>query len=307
MSENEKRTAIDWHLDMHAIINTPRLDEPYCQQLRENIDILLKLDGIRYPTLKDELQKYKGAFCRRLIQFMEQIERHPKAAYHDSNGQPWHFVTFKWLFTVYGSSVETWHNCITFGTALGLIERKKPLKNSQHTTALSRSAGTAKRKGQRPVSWYHIPYYSEKLLSKAEAIAQQFKREGISRSKLSKGGLTHAVGREAASKAIPYAREPSPADTRAELEIINHLRQALKAIGYTTKDATLCAAINTWYSWTGSSHPPLRQWKATVNRVWQNRHRRILKAVQATYGRPTKDEKEKWQLMDNCWIIRSPP
>lgn len=286
-----------------------KIDEPYRQQLRENIDILLKLDGIRYPTLKDELQKYKAAFCRRLVQFMEHIEQYPKPPFHDRRGSPWHFVSFQWLSTVYGGSVETWHNCVVFGATLGLIERRKPYHIPEQIcrTAMSRSASHAKGIGQRAVSWYHIPYYSDAVLQQAEAIAQQFKREGISRSKLTTGGLIHAVGKEAANKAILYSREPSQADTRAELEITAHIRQAIKAIGYTTKDAAICAAINTWHSWTDSSRPPLRQWKATVNRVWQNRHSRILKAVHATYGRPTKDEKEKWQLMDNCWIIRSPP
>ena len=172
---------------------------------------------------------------------------------------------------------------------------------------MSRSAAHAKGIGQRAVSWYHIPSYSEAVLQQAEAIAQQFKREGISRSKISTGGLIQAIGKKAANKAIVYSREPSKQEQQAEHEITAHIRQALKAIGYTTKDAALCAAINTWYSWAEAVKPPLPLWKTTVNRVWQNRNRRILKTVQAIYGRPTKDEKEQWQLMDNCWIIRSPP
>lgn len=284
-----------------------QIDEPYRQQLRENIDILLTLDGSRYPTLSGELRKYKGAFCRRLVQFIEQIERHPKAPYHGRNGKAWHFVSFKWLVTIYGGSEQTWHSYIVFGAALGLIERQKPIDCGTNRTAITRSAGYARRCGQRAVSWYHIPYYSEAVLQQAETIAIQFQQEGISRSKLSTGGLFQAVGKEAANKAIVYSREPSKQEQQAEHEITAHIRQALKAIGYTTKDAALCAAINTWYSWAEAVKPPLSLWKTTVNRVWQNRNRRILKTVQATYGRPTKDEKEQWQLMNNCWIIRSPP
>jgi len=286
-----------------------QIDEPYRQQLRENIDILFKLDSNRYPTLNDELRKHKGSFCRRLVQFIEQIEHHPKAPYHDRRGKPWHFVSFQWLAIVYGGSAGTWHSCVVFGAALGLIERRKPYPIPEQIcrTAMSRSAAHAKGIGQRAVSWYHIPPYSEELLSKAEAIAQQFKREGISRSMLSTGGLIQAIGKEEANKAIPYSLERSQADIQAEHEIIAHIRQAIKATGYTTKDATLCAAINTWHTWADAARPPYRLWKATVNRVWQNRNKRILNAVYAIYSRPTKDEKEQWHLMDNCWIIRSPP
>lgn len=307
MSKNEKRTMTDWQLDMYATINNPRLDEPYRQQLRENIDILLKLDGSRYPTLNDELRKYKGAFCRRLVQFLEQIEKHPKAPYHDRDGKAWHFVTFKWLSMINGGSEQTWHDCIVFGAALGLIERLKPRKHGKYTTAIARSAGKAKAKGQRAVSWYHIPYYSDAVLIHAEKTAIQFRREGINRSSLSTGGLIQAVGKAAANKAIVYSRGPSRQERQAEQEIVKHLRQTIKTIGYTTKDATICAAINAWYAWAEGARPPLHLWRLTVNRVWQNRNKRILKTVQATYGRPSKDEKERWNLTGNGWIIRSPP
>ena len=307
MSKNEKRTPTEWQLDMFNTINNPRLDDPYRQQLRENINILLTLDGNRYPTLNDELRKYKGALCRRLIQFMEQIEKHSKAAYHDRDAKAWHFVTFKWLSMTHGGSEQTWHSCIVFGTALGLIKRLKPRKHGEHTTAIARSAGKAKGKGQRPVSWYHIPYYSDAVLIHAEETAKQFRRKGINRSSLSMGGLIYAVGEEEASKAIVHSREPSKQELQAEQEITKHLRQAIKTIGYTTKDAAICAAINAWYSWAEDARPPLHLWRLTVNRVWQNRNKRILMAVQASYGRPSKDEKERWHLMTNCWIIRSPP
>ena len=284
-----------------------RNDDMYRQQLRENIDIILKLDGSRYPTLNDELRKYKGALCRRLVQFIEQIERHPKAPYHGCNGKPWHFVSFQWLHTVCGGSVDTWHSYIVFCAALGLIERQKPVDYGINRTAFTRSAGYAKRHGKRAVSWYHIPCYSEAVLQQAEETAMQFRREGISRSNLSTVGMIQAIGKDAANKAIIYSREPSKQEQQAEWEIAKHLRQAIKTTGYTTKDAVLCAVINTWHTWPDAIRPPFHLWKATVNRVWQNRNKRMLNAVHAIYSRPTKDEKEQWHLMDSRWIIRSPP
>ena len=190
-----------------------------------------------------------------------------------------------------------------------MIERKKPYgdSNGVNRTAMSRSAGHAKLHGKRPVSWYYIPHYSDAVLIHAEETAKQFKREGINRSSLSMCGLIQAVGKEAANKAIVYSREPSRQEQQAEQEIVKHIRQAIKATGYTTKDAAICAAVNIWHTWADGAKPPLHLWRLTVNRVWQNRNRRILKALQATYGRPSKDEKERWHLTGNGWIIRSPP
>ena len=282
-----------------------RSEDRYRQQLKTNVDILLYLDAATYPALSKELTCYKGTMCRRFIQFIEHLTTYTYAAYHDYKDAACHFVSLETLVRKYGGSQETWHSYIVYWAALGLVERKKINSMGKHAkSAMAVSYQRAKENAHRPVSWYHVPPFSPALLEQAEQTAAQFKREGISRSYLSMAGLVEAVGEKAAKQAIIYSYRPSKLDQEAERALLHQIRQTIEEHGFTTKERVISTVVGLWYEWFYEGKPTLHQWRTTVNRVWKNRNKRILKTAEAVYSRPTKQEKDDFGLMDDCWIIR---
>lgn len=280
-------------------------EDQYRRQLKENMDILLQLDACKYPTLAKELTRYKGALCKRLIQFMEHLTEYTFAAYHDRRDAACHFVSLETLVKKYGGSQQTWHSYIVYWAALGLVERRKitSLGKLAHS-AMAISYQRSKDNAHRPVSWYHVPSFTSALLDQAEQTAARFEREGISRSNLSMAGLMEAVGEKAARKAIIHSYKPSVLDQEAERAFLSEIRRTIDEYGYSTKNQIMRAVVGIWHEWFYKDRPPLYQWKTTVNRVWKNRSKRILKAAEAVYSRPTRQEKDIFGLSEDHWIIR---
>lgn len=280
-------------------------EDQYRRQLKENTDILLQLDAGKYPTLAKELNRYKGALFRRLIQFMEHLTEYTYAAYHDRRDAACHFVSLETLVRKYGGSQQTWHSYIVYWAALGLVERRKITSFGKYAqSAMAISYQRSKDNAHRPVSWYHVPSFTSALLDQAEQTAARFEREGISRSSLSMAGLMEAVGEKAARKAIIHSYKPSKLDQEAERALLNEIRRTVDEYGYATKDQIMRAVVGIWHEWFYKDRPPLYQWKTTVNRVWKNRSKRILKAAETVYSRPTKQEKDSLGLTEDRWIIR---
>ena len=255
----------------------------------DNIEALHQMNPEGYPVLYKALYSYKGALLHRLEQLIE---------YRREKGKAWVFASVDYLVSRYGGSCTTWQTNREYLSAVGLMRVRKPTKKTTAPT-LKDSLQRAE-KGRHAVIWYTIPDYTPERLARAEQAAERFKAKGINRKGLTKQGLIIAVGRKEANKAVIDGRSRSERDRAAEYEIIRQIKMAISRKGYAMKEQVIKRStkrIKTAYK--------LDYIEAFyfIRQLWANRNKRLLSMVGVRYGRPTKAQKERFNLKGNGWII----
>lgn len=259
-----------------------------------SIKALHQITPEEYPVLHKALYSYKGALLHRLEQLIEYRREKMELC---KRGR-WVFASVDYLVGRYGGSRTTWQTNREYLSAVGLIRIRKP-SNKTTAPALKESVQRAK-KGRQAVIWYTIPDYTPDLFKTAEQAAERFKAKGINRKGLTKQGLIIAVGQAQANKAVIDWRSRSKQDKAAEREIIRQIKMAISWKGYAMKENILKRSAKR---------------TATANKVdfvealyyvwnlWANRNKRLLSMAGARYHRPTRAEKERFNLKGDNWII----
>lgn len=255
----------------------------------DNIEALHQMNPEEYPALYKALFSYKRALLHRLEQLIK---------YRQEQGKAWVFASVEYLVGRYGGSCTTWQTNREYLSAVGLMNIRKPTKKTT-SRALQDSIQRA-GKGRQAVIWYTIPDYTPERLARAEKAAARFKAKGINRKGLTKQGLIIAVGPKEANKAVIDGRSRSERDRAAEYEIIRQIQMAISRKGYAMKEQVIKRStkrIKTAYKLDYIEALYL------ISRIWANRNKRLLSMAGARYHRPTRAEKERFNLKDNGWII----
>lgn len=255
-----------------------------------SIEALNQLTPEEYPVLYKTLHSHKEALLHRLKQLIYLGENFP--------AWEWYPASVDKLIEKYGGSAATWQSNREYLAAIGLIKVRKPGKDTE-SKALQESARRAK-KGHRAVNWYAIPDYTPELFKAAEQAAERFKANGVNRKGLTMQGVIIAIGEKQARKAVVDWRTRSAKDKAMEREIIRQIKIAVKRRGYGIKDNVLKRAAKVIA--TANKIEYIEAFYSVLN-VWANRNKRLLSMAGMKYGRPTKEEKQRFKLKGNGWII----
>lgn len=255
----------------------------------DNIEALHQMTPEEYPTLHKALFSYKRALLHRLEQLIE---------YRQEQGKTWVFASVGYLVGRYGGSCTTWQTNREYFSAVGLMRVRKPTKKT--TAPALKDSFQRAGKGRQAVIWYTIPDYTPERLARAEQAAARFKAKGINRKGLTKQGIIIAMGRKEANKAVIDWRSRSDKDTAAEYEIVRQIKMAISRKGYAMKDHII----------TRSAKRIKTAFKLDfiealyfLRQIWANRNRRLLSMAGARYHKPTRAEKERFNLKGDNWII----
>ena len=255
-----------------------------------SIEALHQITPEEYPVLHKALYSYKGALLHRLEQLIQLGENFPK--------WEWYPASVDKLIEKYSGSAATWQSNREYLAAIGLIKVRKPGKDTE-SKALQESARRAKE-GRRAVNWYAIPDYTPDLFKTAEQAAERFKAKGINRKGLTKQGLIIAVGQAQANKAVIDWRSRSKQDKAAEREIIRQIKMAISRKGYAMKENILKRSAKRTAT---ANKVDFVEALYYVRNLWANRNKRLLSMAGARYHRPTRTEKERFNLKGDNWII----
>ncbi len=255
-----------------------------------SIEALNQITPEEYPVLYKALHSYKKALLHRLEQLIQFGDSFPE--------WEWYPASVDKLIEKYGGSASTWQSNREYLAAIGLVKVRKPGKNTA-SKALQESVRRAKE-GRRAVNWYAIPDYTPELFKAAEQTAERFKSNGVNRKGLTMQGVIVAIGKKQAQKAVVDWRMRSARDKVMEREIIRQIKMTVKRKGYAIKDSILRRASKV--TATKNKIDYIEAFYSVVN-VWANRNKRLLSMAGMKYGRPNKEEKQRFKLKTNGWII----
>lgn len=243
-----------------------------------------------YPVLYKELYSYKGAMLRRLEQLIQLGQTFPS--------WKWFPASVEKLIAKYGGSASTWQSNREYWAAVGLVKVRKPGRGTT-SKAMQESVRRA-QEGRRAVNWYAIPDYTPALFQAAEQAAERFKASGVNRKALTVQGVIIAMGQKQAQKTVVDWRTRSARDRAIENEIVRQIKMAVKRKGYAEKDNVLRRAARITAT---KNKIDFIEAYCSVRNLWANRNKRLLFLAGMKYGRPTKDEKQRFRLKDNHWIL----
>ena len=264
-----------------------------------NIEILMMLDAEEYPALYKKLHAYGGAMLAKLSNVITTFQgREP--AYTDRTGRKWYFSSFRFWVGAYGGSLSTWSDIIHYSAAVHLLEIVKPTKKSI-PAPMRKAWKTAKGKGQQAELFYHVPPYSLDVLSAAEHEIRLLNEQGINRSGFTKAAAILAVGQDAANHVFIDGRRMSAKEKATERELIKAIKAGIIRRGYITKEAAMRAARVQLVS--RKRRMKKAEAVSRINRIWKSRNKHILSDAEAVYHRPSKEEKARFGLDCDGWII----
>ncbi len=244
-----------------------------------------------YPVLHKALYSYKGALLHRLEQIITfGNERFP--------GWKWFPASVDKLIEQYHGSASTWQTGKAYLVTVGLLDERRPTSKSL-SKAMRESVRRA-GEGRQAVLWYHVPDYTPELFRAAEQAAERYKARGINRTGLTIQGAIIAQGKMKAQHDLVNYRTRSKRDRAGENEIIRQIKMAISRKGYALKEQVVkrsAKRIKTTYKldYIGAL--------CLIRHIWANRNKRLLSMVGVRYGRPTKEQKERFNLKGGGWII----
>lgn len=197
----------------------------------------------------------------------------------------------------FGGSLETWAKTIPRLCVLGLIDSFKPKLNGskdRNTPEQQHSAERAIERGRKPVTWYHVPEYTEALLVEAEMRAAAL--DPI-RGKLTKDGVRETLGADIANAAdgqTYYNMHPEAAERLGMLKEVLH--ELIDRNGYTTAEELAQTVYDRLEQLAPGRHSMRR-----IMDTWNNCP---ALAEGMKIGRPTKAEMQRFGLQTQRHIIR---
>lgn len=255
------------------------MDANTLERLQECQHQLITLDGSTYPTLTAHFRRTR---CRWVLyNILATMAAYDAPLYQDHAGNAWYAIPINYLVSTHGGSKSTWQSSITTLVYCGLLNRIKP---DQHTLnpLFRRLYIDAIAAHKEPKSVYSVPAYTPEILHQAEERLTEWILTGTSTSHATKNTLICAVGHAAANE-IFHDNRGSSMDQEAQT-IIKRIRQAIQGNGYTTKDAIITKSKQ-------------------IREAWRIMHTHILRYAGAVYRRPTKQEKQRFNLNTDEWII----
>lgn len=291
----------------------------YRQSLQENIRIISCLDKEQYPNLHLRLRAHGAG--EKLLNLMREgteksgypgVTRRVKDIVHADDGsvlvrhfpeEIWFSTSLRFLAGKYGGAIRTWCNVFALFAAWGLIVKHRPDRNAvlprkMDIYAFARAQNRQSRKRAQgneavsefvPETFYYVPSYTENLLGIAEERAKIWNEKEGKMSSISKNALTAMYGQTIADAAYDDGRVMSRETAKASHALSSSLADLILTKGYALPLKVISHA---------------RGDKALLRRVWKQLGQTIVREQGLRYGRPNKEEKLRWKLKGDSYIIR---
>lgn len=274
--------------------------DSYKRQLKQNVETIA--DGLNnYPRLSALLMAYNGSLYKKLMLIHEYLYRYGE----DDVRQQWSFhkvrgwegmISLDTLVSLGGSDKETWRKAILKLCALQMLGCFRPRTDKKYgllNTSVQRlSADRAEAAGRKPVIWYRVPAYTDRLLQIADGKAEAVRQLG---SGIDKDAIRDAWGAVMANR-ITDTGYPMHDETQRRRQALKQaLQRQLSAWGFTDSRHVMQEARE-----NAGSFVYAYKWKDT----WKAYKPALCADLGLKEGRPTKAEKERWALKGDSWIIR---
>lgn len=164
----------------------------------------------------------------------------------------------------------------------------------------------AVEKGQRAENILYVPTYTPEVLQAAEqCIAEQRKYSSL--SGITKTAIILSSGEEAANQLYLDGRRIPVDVTQTLHDMILRVNNTVEAQGYITKHALLKATGDYMIRHSGYRRKAERERvRRDVELVWDKYKRTVLTESDMDYRKPSADEKRRFGLTDDRWIITIP-
>ena len=280
-------------------------EEKYRKIISENMELLDRaIESGEYPKLSALLLSYRKSLYRKLLALHRYFSKYgnderQRISYHEGRG--WEMMLSYDVMTTLGAGKDkrTWEKAILKLCALQMLGCFRPRKGEYgylNSPVQQLSAQRAIEEKHKPVTWYRVPRYTEKLLRIAEEKAEAVKKAG---NGINKDAIRDVVGSEKANKITDTGYEIHKATSMRRAILRAQVRIDIEKNGYTKKEKVIDACYGRSLHSTeifGYRERWVETWKAYKPLLFEE--------LKLKEGRPTKVEKERWRLNDDSWIIR---
>ena len=255
--------------------------------------ILSKIMQSNYPAFSRYLDAYNHSKRYRIQCILDYIQQGGPAFYLEGieqAGKSWICIPYNKLVGGYQGSTGTYASVINFMLLAGMLEKFDPTRGDNAGEWLAQSAGEyAKREGnRRPAIYYHLPAWNEATLARAEELASDRRRLKTLLDMIDREGVT------AAQDAYDTDRQEKKVVSEARLIMAEVVADQLNRNGYTTKKRIIMGMRGTRRKCI----------KAVVLRRLVDEYMRTFCLEYALeYRRPTKEQREKWNLKTQTFIV----
>lgn len=215
---------------------------------------------------------------------------------------------------------KSWKRYVYLFMSLGLLKRHLPDQHGAEDNSLLQMGDReyAKDKKGRASTWYHVPNYETSdsvtgepyfILSRAEYRARQLHEHKVSVSNICKDNVRDALGETDANSIFDYvSNKPyKPVqDTREIFESI--VMRQLAEDGWTREDKVLseayvqCGIVKEGELFEDDDDSKKNISESTIKRRW-NAFKSYLVSNGIKAVPPTKEDRQRWNLPDQRWII----
>lgn len=283
----------------------------YRQTLHDNMTMLDRaIASGAIPRLSALLLSHGKSLYRKLSALHRYFYRYgederQRLSYYEGRG--WEMMLSYDVMTTLGAGRDkaTWEKAVLKLCALQMLGCFRPRGGEYsylNSGVQQLSADRAEAEGRKPVMWYRVPRYTDKLLRIAEEKAEAVRQLG---SGIDKDAIRDAWGAVMANRITDtgYGIHEQTENRRKALEI--SLKENLKDKGYAISKDVLEFARYIYYTFEfeeGYSYK-IDDWQR-----WRDTYKAYKPALYADLGlkegRPTKAEKQRWGLDGDSWIIR---
>lgn len=249
----------------------------------------------QYPNLFKLLNRYGGSCWHRLRQLYEYFaeqQRNGYGEYCEFHKVQEAFASFDELIKRYRGNKETWKSATFKLAAMGLLIIHVPDQDRRYNSARHiESIERAKAAGHRyPVTWYGIPEYTESLLEQANSRANNL--QWIK----GKDGLRDILGVSEANRITGTGWNIHP-DTDERRRVLKAaLHDIISKNGYAYAEDVIAMAEKERLS-EGDG------WR--VRKTWEEYKTILYFEMDMVYSRPNKEDKKKYKLETDKYIIKS--
>lgn len=268
----------------------------YVKSVRTSWKTICRLSYEEYPNLFIFLHKRNDAIFNRL-RFVFSL-----AEYTDNQlekgGHCYFFYplsNFAHYGSMYARTELTWEKTVVLFTCVGLIDRYMPTSKTATQKYEKKALQTAKEQShKRSTAFYSIPEYTEEHLYHMEEQARKWIEGHGNCNSFSKSTIIDIFGNDLANKIYQDKRRKPWKKTKAERDMAHILIRQLILNGYTTRNRLIAEVAEDYPN----------ESTYTARETWDRAHYRILQEVGARHHRPTQEEKEKYNLKGEGWIIK---
>ena len=275
----------------------------YRRNIKENVALLeAAIESGNYPNLTELLNAYGKSLYRKLCALLDYFGSYgrdikQRMSYHDGRG--WEMMLSYDTMTALGAGTDkaTWEKAVLKLATLDLLRMFRPRTADEYrdmnTSVQQLSAERAIEATRKPVTWYHVPKYTKQRLKAAEELAKVVKAGAA----VDKDSLRDELGAKQANRITDtgYDIHTKTKVRRTYLKIA--LEWQLIRFHFTTTEAVLddlCGKEA--YLVFGNRKQYEKTWKAYKPLLFAD--------LGLKEGRPSKEEKEKWGIVGDRWIIR---